>query len=447
MHSTGGSTQPSQPQQRLPRRLPSSMGGTTGDLLPAAASTSFPQQKTSAQAAAPAQQAAVLMDSDEEDWEAVDLLVANRQQAQRASQPAGPEQGPLRSVANCLRVVKPAAPRMAAKDGPQLPEPLCRHGRPMASCARRAEHLAEIKESLLSLMTRLLDEPEMPPEDQARLMAERRRLQAEQALLEAAPPLAVTAAQRGEGAGAPLLPATPAHGHHQASAPSAVLRKQSLSQTSQPAAQPTGAVRAGDAYGHGGFHSTAASSGPAGGPQGSCHSCGEAGHWARDCPRKQGSVGPGRTQGPLPGTCHSCGEAGHWASSCPQRGAGAGPGLGSIGGGSATGGFAAGVDGFEGGFGGEFRPPDPALRGGSDAAETGSAGQCRWQEGTNEPQWSRRFPWTPVRSPNHCSQLSSATHPVHNKPHLRPQRGCQCFAGHDAAGARGQMLCTSRGPS
>ena len=138
-----------------------------------------------------AQQAAMLMESDEEDWEAVDLLVANRQQAQRASQPAVPPVGPLRLVANCPRTVNPTAHHVAAKDKPQLPEPLCRHGRPMASCARRAEHLAEIKESLLSIMTRLLDEPLMPPEDHARLMAERRRLQAEQALLEAAPPLAV----------------------------------------------------------------------------------------------------------------------------------------------------------------------------------------------------------------------------------------------------------------
>ena len=341
----------------------------------------------------------MLLESDEEDWEAVDLLVANRQQAQRASQPAVPPVGPLRSVANCPRAVNPTAHHVAAKDKPQLPEPLCRHGRPMASCARRAEHLAEIKESLLSIMTRLLDEPLMPPEDHARLMAERRRLQAEQALLEAAPPLAATAAQRGgEGAGAPLLPVTPAHGHSQGGAPSAVLRKQSLSQTSQPAAQPSGVHRAGDAFGQGGYSATGVSSGPAGGQHGSCLSCGEPGHWARDCPRKQGSMGPGRTLGPLPGTCHSCGEAGHWAASCPQRGAGAGQGLGSVGGGPAPGGFPSSIDSFDSGAGGELRPPDPALRGGNDAAEVGSAGQCRWQEGTNEPQWSRRFPWTPVRS-------------------------------------------------
>jgi len=348
----------------------------------------------------------MLMESDDDDWEAVDLIVANRQQTQRPSQPVASTDGPLRPVGNCPKTANPAAQRMAAKDMPQLPEPSCSHGRPMASCARRAEHLAEIKESLLSLMTRLLDEPLMPPEDHARLMAERRRLQAEQAILEAAPPLNLTAVQRGgEGPGAPLLPATPAHGHSQGGAPSAVLRKQSLSQTSQPAAQASGVLRAGDAYGQGGYSGAAVSSGPAGGQQGNCLHCGGPGHWARDCPHKQGSMGPGMTQGPLPGTCHSCGEAGHWAASCPQRGTGAGPGFGSTGGGSAPGGFSAGIDGFDGGAGGEFRPPDPALRGGGDAAEAASSGQCRWQEGTNEPQWSRRFPWTPVRSADSSSQL------------------------------------------
>ena len=289
----------------------------------------------------------MLMESDEEDWEAVDLLVANRQKTQQVSQSAGTQHEALRSIANCPRPVHFAAARVPAKDRPQLPGPLCRHGVPLVSCGRRAEHLTEIKESLLGLMTRLLDEPQMPPDDKARLMAERQRLQAEQASLETAPPLAAQA-QRAETAGAPPVPATPAHGRPQATVPSAVLR-QSLSQTSQHGAQ-------------------------------------------------QGTMGLSRPLGPLPGTCHSCGEAGHWASSCPQRGAGgAGPGFGGMGGGCGPSAFSCGGDGLSGAGGGEFRPPDPALRGGSDAAAAEPAGQCRWQEGTNEPQWSRRFPWTPVR--------------------------------------------------
>ena len=334
------------------------------------------------------------MDSDDEDWEAIDMLVADRQTAQQSSQLTAAQTQPLRPAAIRLRAVGTAAPGETVQVAPIMTGPACKHGVPLTGCPRRAEHLAEIKESLLGIMTRLLDDPGLSLEENSCLSAERQRLQAEQALLQAAPPPAGATTQRGEAASAPPVPATPAHDQSQPAGMTAFLRKQSLSQTSQSGAQPPSFPRTGDTYAHQQGHSNAASGGYTGGSQpfsavigvtGNCLKCGQAGHWARDCSFTQAA---GSREGPLPGNCHACGEPGHWASACPQRGIAAGPGFGGHGGGSgAT---------LESACGVEYRPPDPALRSAGSDADAGPAGPCRWQEGTNDPQWSRRFPWTPV---------------------------------------------------
>jgi hypothetical protein len=342
------------------------------------------------------------MDSDDEDWEAIDMLVADRQTAQQASQPTAPRKEPLRPPAIRHRAVGPAALGEIVQDVSPVTGPACKHGVPLASCPRRAEHLTEIKESLLGIMTRLLDEPDLSAEENSRLSAERQRLQADQALLQAAPPLAGATAQRGEAAGAPSVPATPAHDQSQPAGMTAFLRKQSLSQSSHSGAQPPDCSRTGDAYAHQQGRMNGASAGYGGASQpfpaamgvlGNCLKCGQPGHWARDCPNTQAA---GSREGPLLGNCHACGEPGHWASACPQRGSAAGPASGGPGGGSGAGGFMHGDAGCDIAPGVERRPPDPALRGAGGDADAGPAGPCRWQEGTNDPQWSRRFLWTPV---------------------------------------------------
>ena len=44
-----------------------------------------------------------------------------------------------------------------------------------------------------------------------------------------------------------------------------------------------------------------------------------------------------------------------------------------------------------------MRVPDPSLRGGPGSDE-GPSAECKWQEGTNDSQWSRQFPWSEVRA-------------------------------------------------
>ena len=406
MQGTASSMQPSQSprrqhsqqQDRPPRRIPQLLGGAA---VPATqgGGTAAPEPRRSPRLARTlATQVAVLMDSDEEDWEAIDMLVAGQQNAQQASQLAAPGPQPPQPADESQRAAHPAALGKRAED---VPGPACKHGVPLTNCPRRTEHLADIKESLLSIMTRLLDEPGMPPQETSRLSAERQRLLAEQAALEAAPPLAGANAQHGQAPGAPPVPVTPAHGYSQAATASAILRKQSLSQTSQPGA-PAARQRAGDAHAYqqgglnGGTDGYSGASQPfsaAGGASGSCLQCGQQGHWARNCPNKQAA---GLREGLLPGSCHSCGEAGHWASTCPQRGSTARSALGGIGGKTELGSTRTGDRGSDSAAGTDCRLPDPTLRGGGGDGIAGDAGPCRWQEGTNDAQWSRHFPWTPV---------------------------------------------------
>ena len=74
-----------------------------------------------------------------------------------------------------------------------------------------------------------------------------------------------------------------------------------------------------DASGGGDRGSGGKGSGGGGRSRGTCHFCGETGHWASECPKNPNRVGrgSGSRDGGGGGACYECGMTGHYARDCP----------------------------------------------------------------------------------------------------------------------------------
>ena len=366
-----------------------------------------------------------LSDSDEGDWDVVDQLVAKyaehahqagagvRATAPSTQAPAVTAGFSHRSLSAARIPDKSAAPPsdLAAdhpagrRDTRQPSGELCKHGVPLLSCALRAEHLTEVKEALFSVMATLLDnEGDMSMEEENKYRAEHRRLRAQQQALEKAPPGGE--AQRAAGPVTPgdrPIPTGPSPPYD------------SNTNQNYPGQGPQShAYQAAGGYNS---HSESIQNGA----QQPSMGFNSMPYEERANDGFQSGAGFGDRGGSeRPGTCHICGEAGHWASTCSQRGGGGGSfpnassgeygsggatGYGGGGGGGGMGAYNSGnlqgaVGGSSGGSGGaldgEMRAPDPSLRGG--ASQAGASVACKWQEGTNDKRWSRTFSWSKVPS-------------------------------------------------
>lgn len=251
--------------------------------------------------------------------------------------------------------------------------------------------MAEVGQALMAIMNRLIDDEAMTAEERARLKVQRQQLTKKQQALESAPtPTAISAIPE---------PGTPLGGQN-LPVPSVTLRESCSQQGSRlrlPEAQLRGARGAGTPM-MGEFDRQPASTclGSA------SYVAGEVGYPASS--NMGGAAGHGGERsfsGPVLGTCHTCGEPGHWAASCPQKGQGGGPGgfFSGLSGGLAGEGAPFGPqDGISSGGAyveGEMRAPDPALRGGAGSCDV-LATDCKWHEGTNDSRWSQQFPWSQV---------------------------------------------------